>query len=56
MVRGFNESVIVGDKKDQNVQQGLIKKMLTKLGIIKREPNSKNLLNTINTIKGIKTK
>lgn len=33
-----------------------MRKVLTKMGILKQDPSGKNLLNTINTIKNIKTK
>lgn len=56
VVKGFNESVIESDKREENMEQGLIRKVLTKLGILKKDLSAKNLLNTINTIKNIKTK
>ena len=56
VVKGFNESVIESNKTEQNLEEGLIRKVLTKLGILKKDASAKNLLNTINTIKNVKTK
>ena len=56
VVKGFNESVIESDKREENMEQGLIRKVLTKRGILKKDLSAKNLLNTINKIKNIKTK
>jgi len=55
-VESFNQSII--DKNNQNgkPEEGLIKRMLSKIGIIKSAVTPKNLWNTIQALRKVKTK